>query len=304
MKARWHWPIALCLLVALSAGAGWLFGALTSDSSGNSAASSSIAASDRPAPVTNASTAPPLSRSKRPPKHPASALSAPLSGFLISVDPGHNGGNATHPEEIARPVVAYADGSTKPCNTTGTETDDGFLTEAEFNFDVATDLVHRLRALGARIVMTRDDNVGVGPCVDQRAETANRAHADLAISIHADGNVAEGAQGFDVIRPAAGELVDPRIAAPSKALAEDLRNALVDAGAPIANYVGDQGLDVRDDLGGLNLSRVPVSMVELGNMRSTQEALRLESPAYRERLAQGLAAGISAFLSRGGASGD
>ena len=65
----------------------------------------------------------------------------PLEGKTVSVDPGHNGGNFTHPEEIDRLVPAGAHGTTKPCNTTGTETDDGSLTEAQFNWDVAQDLV-------------------------------------------------------------------------------------------------------------------------------------------------------------------
>ena len=61
----------------------------------------------------------------------------PLEGTTISVDPGHNGGNFSDPEAIDRPVPAGANGTTKPCNTTGTETDDGSLTEARFNWEVA-----------------------------------------------------------------------------------------------------------------------------------------------------------------------
>jgi N-acetylmuramoyl-L-alanine amidase len=216
--------------------------------------------------------------------------------MTIAVDPGHNGGNFTHPEEIARAVPAGAGGVTKACNTTGTATNDGLLTEAQFNWDVAEDLVPRLEHLGATVVLTRKSNGGVGPCVDERAAIANRAHAAVALSIHADGNEAEGAHGFDVIHPSTEEMVAPRMAEPSLEFAEDVRDALVQAGVPAANYVGEDGLDARSDLAGLNLAKVPAALVELGNMRNAEEAARLEDPAYRQKLADALAAGIVSFL--------
>ena len=44
-----------------------------------------------------------------------------------------------------------------------------------------------LRNRGATVVLTRDDNHSVGPCIDERARIANRAGADAKVSIHADG---------------------------------------------------------------------------------------------------------------------
>jgi N-acetylmuramoyl-L-alanine amidase len=229
-----------------------------------------------------------------------SSAGEPLAGLTIVVDPGHNGGNATHAEEIARPVPAGAHGTTKACNTTGTETNDGRLTEAQFNWDVAGDLVPRLQALGANVVLTRHSNAGVGPCVNERAEIANRAHAAAAVAIHADGNESEGAHGFDVIHATTAEMVTPAMAAASLRLAVDVRDALAKAGVPPANYVGSEGLDARSDLAGLNLARVPAVLVELGNMRSASEAGKLERPGYRRRLADAIAAGLIAFLHRAG----
>ncbi len=200
------------------------------------------------------------------------------------------------PDEINRPVVAAADGSTKACNTTGTETDDGRLTEAQFNFDLAEVLRETLIGAGAKVVMTRESNDGVGPCINERAEIANRTSAAVALSIHADGNEALGAHGFDVIHARSDQMVDPALTQPSLFLAKDVRDALLGADVPAANYVGRHGLDARDDLGGLNLSRVPAVLVELGNMRSPEEASRLEDPRYRSRLAGALALGIRKFL--------
>ena len=40
-----------------------------------------------------------------------------------------------------------------------------------------------LRRAGARVVLTRTSNDGVGPCVNRRARILNAAHADVAIDI-------------------------------------------------------------------------------------------------------------------------
>ena len=132
--------------------------------------------------------------------------------------------------------------------------------------------------------------------MNERAEIANDAHADAAISIHADGNLAVGAHGFDVIHPSPNQMVDPGEATQSLRLATQVRNALVGAGVPPANYVGENGLDEREDLGGLNLATIPAVLVELGNMRSSEEATKLETPGYRRKLANALATGVQVFL--------
>ena len=59
--------------------------------------------------------------------------------------------------------------------------------------------------------------------------------------------------------------------------------ALRAVGSRVANYTaGGDGLDYRSDLGTLNLSDVPVAMVELGNMRNPRDAHRMTTrPAGR-----------------------
>ncbi|HEY3921867.1 MAG TPA: N-acetylmuramoyl-L-alanine amidase, partial [Gaiellaceae bacterium] len=209
----------------------------------------------------------------------------PLLGKTIAVDPGHNGANWAHPSEINR--LVNAGGFEKACDTTGTATADG-ISEAFYNWDVAVRLVRILRYQGAHVVLTRKSNNGVGPCVNVRAEIGNRAHANAAISIHADGGPASG-RGFDVIyKPDA-----PR----SQRLALAIRKAFA-AGTsePYATYVGHDALDVRTDLGGLNLSTVPKVLIETGNMRNETDAKLLESAHYRQREAVALAHGLEAFL--------
>ena len=225
------------------------------------------------------------------------AAALPLAGTTVHVDAGHNGANGAHPAQVNRLVPAGRGGFRKACDTSGTQTGDGRLTEARFTLDVAKRLQRRLAALGTRVVMTRSTNDGVGPCVDERARIGNRAGADLALSIHADGGP-PGGRGFHVIAPRARRAVRPAIVAPSLRFARALR-ARLDSIGPRSSYIGGgTGLVTRDDLGGLNLSRVPKAFVELGNMRNAADARLLERAAHRDRIARALARAVRQALGR------
>lgn len=225
------------------------------------------------------------------------AAPKPLEGRTIVIDPGHNPHNAEHPDEIARTVGIGT--SDKACDTAGTATASGYP-EAEFTLDLARRVRKALEKEGAHVSFTQNGDREYGPCVDERAETGNKAAADAAVSLHADGAPA-GNRGFHVIAPAAvhaGAADTRRIAAPSRRLGAHLAKAFRHStGSVPAPYAGDgAGLDIRDDLGGLNLSKVPKVFLECGNMRDPQEARRLSDPSWRERAAEGVVNGVTAFL--------
>ena len=177
-------------------------------------------------------------------------------------------------------LVAIGQGVRKACDTTGTATASGY-TEAAYNWDVAKRTRGVLESRGARVLLTRKDNDSVGPCIDERARIANRAHADLRVSIHADGGPPSG-YGFHVIEPKLIRGLTDDIFAASHRLAVDLRDAFTRAtGEPFASYIANDGLARRGDLGGLRLADVPSVFIETGNMRSARDARRLGSPRYR-----------------------
>jgi N-acetylmuramoyl-L-alanine amidase len=237
-----------------------------------------------PPPPTSSSAAPPLSSSSTRPR---------TGERVVVLDPGHNGSNAAHPSEINKQVPAGR-GKTKPCNTTGTATDAGY-TEHAFTWDVSTRVRDTLAAQGIKVVMTRQNDSGVGPCVDERARVANQAGAAAVVSIHADGSTSPGAHGFHVaysappLNPAQGE--------PSTRLARTMRDGLQAAGFATSTYIGTDGLSPRNDLGGLNLSERPAVLVECGNMRNGAEAAVLSSPGGRQKYADAIAKAVIAYLS-------
>jgi N-acetylmuramoyl-L-alanine amidase len=260
----------------------------------------SLPATSTPPPVTSTGrasavppTATPSSTTRKAPAAPVTTGS--LAGLVIVIDPGHNGGNFSHTAQINRQVDAGF-GQRKACNTTGTSTNGGY-TEAAYTFDVARRLAAVLRGRGAKAVMTRTSNNGVGPCIDQRAAIGNAAHASAVLSIHGDGSLAAGARGFQII--VANRMVGgAAIQHDSQVLADDVRAAFRSGtGMPYSNYSGGGTAEThRSDIGGLNLSTRPAVMIETGNMRSATDAALMTSAAFRQREAVALAAGLARYL--------
>jgi N-acetylmuramoyl-L-alanine amidase len=225
----------------------------------------------------------------------ARAASLPLTGKVVGIDPGHNGRNYTDPSYINRPI--WNGREWEACDTTGTETDGGY-TEAQFNFNVAEYLAGDLRAEGAKVVLTRTSNSGVGPCVTQRSELINRAGANVAIDIHADGGPASG-RGFTVLEPVADGPNDRVIGASRTFGGVLLARFHALTGMPVSNYDGTGGISYRDNLAGLNLTTVPKVLIECGNMRNATDAALLVRPGFQQLAARAIAEAITAYLQMG-----
>jgi N-acetylmuramoyl-L-alanine amidase len=275
---RWLGPWVMALLVALA-------GCSATDAQEPRAAVTSptvgaVLSSPAPAPAVP---------SPVPTPEPAPPTPAPV----VVLDPGHNGGNAAHPEVVNAPVPDGA-GGTKPCNTTGTATNAGYPEHA-FTWDVALRMRDRLTAAGVNVVLTRQDDAGVGPCVDVRGQLAGQVGAAAFVGIHGDGATTDG-RGFHVITSSLAP-GGPDVAARSSALAIAVRNAMT-AVEPVSDYVGSNGLNPRRDLAGLNLNDAPAVYVECGNMRNATDAALMSDADGRDAIAAQLAAGVLAFLGR------
>src|SRR5262245_30996250 len=220
---------ALAVVMSSCGGADQLAGTATSGSSSSPPPSSSSSSTEPPVPTTSV---PPATTTTTTPA--ARGKANPPPGRVVVLDPGHNGGNASHPDQINAPVPDGR-GRTKPCNTTGTSTDAGY-TEHAFTWDVASRVRDILAARGVSVIMTRQSDTGVGPCVNDRAAIANQASPAAVVSIDADGAPAAGSRGFH------GAYSSPPLNAaqgePALRLAKALRDSLTSAGFPQSNYIG------------------------------------------------------------------
>src|SRR6266699_3900889 len=224
---------------------------------------------------------------------PARAASRPpLAGKIVGIDPGHNGLNYTSPAFLARKV--WNGREWEGCDTTGTRTAGGY-TEARFTWNVAVYLRADLIKLGARVVMTRTGNHGIGPCVDTRARMLDRARAQVSIDIHADYGASAG-RGFTILEPVADgpndKVIDPAIRFGRDVHATMLRYTYL----PVSDYYGHNGYISRSDLAGLNLTTMPKVLIECGNMNNASDAALLVRPSVQKMIAAALAAAIIRFL--------
>ncbi len=216
--------------------------------------------------------------------------------MTIGIDPGHNGANFAAPAVISRQV--WNGRAREACDTTGTETDSGY-TEALFTFKVGAYLAADLRAEGARVVLTRNSNTGIGPCIDTRARILNDAQANVAIDIHADGGPATG-RGFTVIEPV-DDNINHAVLAGSYHFGSILREAMLTrTQMPVSSYDGVDGLIRRSDLAGLNLTTVPKVLIECGNMRNLADSRLLTSDTFQRELASTFALAVAHYLNRPG----
>jgi N-acetylmuramoyl-L-alanine amidase len=210
----------------------------------------------------------------------------------VGIDPGHNGDNYRDLTFINH--LVFNGREQESCDTTGTSTNAGY-SEARFNFNVARYLRADLLAEGARVVMTRNTNSGVGPCITRRAQILNDAHVNVAIDIHADGALASG-RGFTILEPVRDGPND-RVIAASRRFGDVVRREFRALTAmPFSTYDGVRAISYRDDLAGLNLATEPKVLIECGNMRNATDAALLSSAKFQRNAAAALAQAITIYL--------
>jgi N-acetylmuramoyl-L-alanine amidase len=235
------------------------------------------------------------------PAPPPSSPSAPDVNFppgagpVVVLNPGHDGGNASHPDEINRQVPAGF-GAHKACDTAGTTTNGGYPEHA-YTWDLALRTRRILRAHGVRVVLARSSDTGVGPCVDQRAAIGNHPQVAAVVNIHGDGGPASGHGFFVMTASRRPDGASDEVVRQNQQLAVAVHDGLArDSGMTTASYIGTNGYLRTDQFAGLNLSTRPAVFLEIGNMRNAGDAALQSSPSGRAGIAAGLAAGILDYL--------
>ncbi len=222
---------------------------------------------------------PKLESETEPPKpEPEQEPVLPLDGRIICVDPGH----CITPlvsKGYKQPVSPLSD---EQKSMYGRGTQGAHLSEVELNLIVGLKLRDALEALGAEVVMTREVSELTISLIE-RCEIADKAGADVKVSIHADGNNDHSLHGVSVLVPAAELLGTPEIREESVRLGE----LMVDA---VAEETGahNRGTKARKDLTGFNFSTVPTVLIEMGFMTNPEEETLLATEEYQDKIVTGM----------------
>ena len=205
----------------------------------------------------------------------ASGPSGPRSLRVVVIDPGHGGDDTG----VTVPGVAEKDLTLQLARL------------------LAAELEHRA---GARVVLTRDSDRPLAQ--PERAEIANRARADLVVSLHFDGaalTTAHGATAWcppvaDTDPDAEGQLLVPwrdvagRWSGSSRALADAV------AGGLEARGLGPSRVRERTPVALLGVN-APGIALECATLTSAPDLVRVTAPEGLRDLAQAIADGIVAW---------
>ncbi|MHC4445481.1 MAG: N-acetylmuramoyl-L-alanine amidase family protein [Planctomycetota bacterium] len=141
---------------------------------------------------------------------------------------------------------------------------------------IARELTRVLKERGAKVVMTRYDDRYIKP--ERRAAIAEYERADLLVSLHADSDDNHNASGV-------GLFIARNASRRSKQAETKIRAGLKRAGFT-CRKLQRKGFEV---LAGHSR---PAVLIECGFLSNTGDAKKLNSPAYRSRLAAAIADGI------------
>ncbi|MFH7245393.1 MAG: DUF3747 domain-containing protein [Spirulina sp.] len=182
--------------------------------------------------------------------------SVPRGQTLVVIDPGHGG----------RDPGAVGIGG---------------LQEKQINTTVSNRVRQRLQEAGLTVLMTRDGDQWVD--LDARAQFANRAGADVFVSIHAN--------AISMSRPEVNGLETYYLASGER-LARSIHNSVL------------RNTDMRDR--GVRQARfyvlrhtaMPAVLVETGFVTGAEDAARFRDPTAVNQIADGIARGILDYLGR------
>jgi N-acetylmuramoyl-L-alanine amidase len=166
----------------------------------------------------------------------------------------------------------------------------GELTEASVAGDLATRVEGRLAAIGVQVLLTRspDSESTNAPDEAERASFANATAADLVLSLHVD------SVGSATPAGCATFFYGDSVAGTGSTLGERFAEMVQDEICARTDLTDCRTHAKTWDL--LRMTRMPAVRIECGYLSSPRDAGRLQDPAFRDAVAEGIAAAVVRFF--------
>lgn len=208
-------------------------------------------------------------------------------GHAVGIDPGHQG---PHVDMSATEPNGPGSGEMKAKATSGTSGAYSGLGEYQLNLDVSLKLQQILEERGYRVIMTRTDN-DTAISNAERALLAADEGAEIYVRIHANGSDDHGVQGALSMCPSQENPYVPDLYGESQRLSQLLLDAYC-----AATGFANRGIQYTDTMTGINWSRVPVSILEMGFMTNEHDDMAMADDGFQQTMAEGIADGIDAYF--------
>lgn len=212
------------------------------------------------------------------------------NGKKIAIDPGHQGYNVDMSE---KEPMGPSSSEMKAKATTGTQGSFTGVPEYELNLNISKQLREELQNRGYEVKLTREDN-DTAISNKERAELATQFGADIYVRIHANGSDDSNVNGAFTMIPSAENPYVGALHDKSYALGEAVINAYCES-----CKIKNSGVQIFDNMTGINWSTVPVIILEMGFMSNESDDTNMENPDFQKLMVQGIANGIDAYFAAG-----
>ena len=211
------------------------------------------------------------------------------NGHVVAIDPGHQG---SWVDMSAQEPSAPGSSETKAKATTGTQGRYTGVPEYQLNLDISLALQKELENRGYRVVMTRTDN----DTAISNAERALKAYdegGEIYVRIHANGSDDGSVSGALGMTPSYDNAYVSDLAGDSYRLTECILNAYCEK-TGFANL----GIQYHDDMTGINWSKIPVMILEMGFMTNEHDDTAMQDAQMQTSMVNGIADGIDQYFGR------
>jgi len=207
------------------------------------------------------------------------------NGIIIAIDPGHQRrGNYTQEK------IGPGSTQTKPMVSSGTSGAATKIPEYELTLEISLQLRDELISRGYEVFMIRETH-DVDISNSTRAEMAAESGASIFVRIHANGSTDSSSNGILTISPTSGTPFIPALYSRSRALSQCILDEMIET-----TGAKNRGIWETDSMTGINWSKIPVTIVELGFMTNHDEDRLMQTPEYQRKLVEGMANGIDFYF--------